>query len=87
MRDKAVWTHIRHKLTDPRYARDWDHLFRQMGDPCRGCPADQSRPDAPLEPPPCYECPFWALRLDLARLELLRRLEGGGSASGRSDKA
>lgn len=87
MRERTVQDHIRSKLTDPAFRQDWDKLLRTIGDPCKGCPADLHRADNPNEQPPCYECPFWALRLDLARLELLRRLEGGGSAPGTSDKA
>ena len=84
--NREVREHIRSRLTDPAFRRDWEQLLGILGDPCLGCPADLQRADSPTEQPPCYECPFWDLRLDLARLELLRRLEGG-SAPGTSDKA
>lgn len=52
---------------------DWAAIAAQTDHLCDGCPGRDSDDD----PPPCYACPLWALRLDLAQLRLLRRLELG----------
>lgn len=57
----------------------WADISAQVDPLCNGCPGKSSRAD----PPPCYFCPLWALRLDLAELRLLRALEVGST----SDKA
>lgn len=51
-----------------------------LGNPCAGCPAEHAIADAGPDdsPPCCYSCPLWGLRVDLAQLRLLRRLELGG---------
>ena len=59
---------------------DIDGAATILGNPCTGCPAEHdianARPDD--SPPCCYSCPLWGLRVDLAQLRLLRRLELGG---------
>lgn len=66
-------------VNDKIKAGPWAELSAQVDPLCNGCPGFQSQE----EPPPCYSCPLWALRLDLAQLRLLRALELGSQ----SDKA
>lgn len=59
-------------------ATDLDGIAAQVGNPCRGCPAEHDIEQAGLDDVPvCYSCPLWSLRCDLAQLRLLRRLECG----------
>lgn len=59
---------------------DIDDVAAHLGNPCAGCPAENAIKDAEPDdsPPCCYSCPLWGLRVDLAQLRLLRRLELGG---------
>ena len=59
---------------------DIDGAAAILGNPCAGCPAENAIANAGPDdsPPCCYSCPLWGLRVDLAQLRLLRRLELGG---------
>lgn len=46
-----------------------------ISDYVRNAIADAGPDDSP---PCCYSCPLWGLRVDLAQLRLMRRLELGG---------
>lgn len=67
----AVQLHVHNVLM----RTDWAHIAETAGDVCKGCPADGA--DIPPDDSPCYSCPLWSWRLDLAQLRLLRRLEDG----------
>ena len=72
----AVQLHI----SDYVRSADIDGAAAILGNPCAGCPAEHAIADAGPDdsPPCCYSCPLWGLRVDLAQLRLLRRLELGG---------
>ena len=59
---------------------DIDGAANILGNPCTGCPAEHTIANAQPDdsPPCCYSCPLWGLRVDLAQLRLMRRLELGG---------
>ena len=71
----AVQLHI----SDYVRSADIDGAAAILGNPCAGCPAENAIRDAGPDdsPPCCYSCPLWGLRVDLAQLRLLRRLELG----------
>lgn len=62
-------------------ATDWDALAHQIGDLCAGCPWRTKSHDIDA-PEPCLQCPLWGLRVDLAQLRLLRRLDRGRRSGG-----
>lgn len=68
----AVKLHVSKKIR----GINWAEISAQIDPLCNGCPALGSDAD----PPPCYSCPLWSLRLDLAQLRLLRRLELGSTS-------
>ena len=74
----GVQIHIR----DYIISTDIDDVAAHLGNPCTGCPEDGAinNPDDDAIPV-CYSCPLWGLRVDLAQLRLLRRLELGGISS------
>lgn len=67
---------IRLHVSDTIRRTNWDLIADQIGDLCTGCPGLQ----ADENDLPCYDCPLWGLRLDLAQLRLLRRLELGADS-------
>lgn len=70
----GVRRHIRRQLASHK----WDTIADTLGDPCKGCPAEEETNEKPLVETPCAQCPLWAVRADLVALLLLRRLEDGG---------
>lgn len=55
-----------------------DDVARIIDNPCGGCPSEGAITAAePLDiVPPCYNCPLWALQVDIAQLRLRRKIAG-----------
>lgn len=72
---KEIQTHV-----DAYIQRtDWQQVTEQIGNPCAGCPGRcwvDTHPED-RHTPPCFSCPLWALKCDLALLALRRRLDRG----------
>lgn len=55
---------------------NWPDIKTEIGDPCVGCPGfkwDTTHPEE-RDQPPCFQCPLWSLRVDLALLDLRRKM-------------
>lgn len=62
--------HIKKMLKNTKYKA----LETQAANLCKGCPAYRKNNDD-FEYIPCYDCPFWSLRVDLTELKLLETLD------------
>lgn len=70
-------------VTDALRTLHLNPLGTQLRDICDHCPGKQPARSL-ADDAPCYSCPLWGLRLDVAALRLRQRLEDGGISS---DKA